>query len=90
MTSVYALQFALLLILIGWMVFVPARSRLGFVAQVATEIGTGLPAAITGTAVMAWGVIVAVRWWRRPLDPPSLDPLPDPVTPRAGAGECGP
>ena len=61
--------------------------------MVATEIGTGLPAAIVSTAVMAWGVVVAVRWWRRPLDPPGpdplLDPLRGPVTPPAGAGEHG-
>lgn len=37
--------------------------------MVATEIGTGWPAAIVGAAVMAWGVIVAVRWWRTPLRP---------------------
>ena len=57
---------------------------------VATEIGAGLPAAIVSTAVMAWGVVVAVRWWRGPADPPRLDPLLEPVTPRAGAGERGP
>jgi uncharacterized protein len=66
----------------------------GYNMMVATEIGTGLPAAIVGTAVMAWGVIVAVRWWREPLDPPRLDPLLDPrihpIPPRAGAGERGP
>ena len=33
MTAVYALQFALPLVLIAWMVFAPGRSRLGFVAQ---------------------------------------------------------
>ena len=37
----------------------------GYNMMVATEIGTGLPAAIIGTAVMAWGVIVAVCWRRR-------------------------
>jgi uncharacterized protein len=36
----------------------------GYNMMVATELGTGLPAAIVGTAVMAWGVVVAVRWWR--------------------------
>jgi membrane protease YdiL (CAAX protease family) len=61
----------------------------GYNMMVATEIGTGLPAAIVSTAVMAWGVVVAVPWWRRPLDPLSLDPLRDPVTPRGGAGERG-
>ena len=58
--------------------------------MVATQIDTGLAAAIVATAVMAWGVIVAVRWWRTPPDPPSLDPLQGPVTPRAGAGERRP
>ena len=40
----------------------------GFNMMVATEAGTGLPAAIVNTAVMAWGVVVAVRWWREPSD----------------------
>jgi uncharacterized protein len=62
----------------------------GYNMMVATEIGTGLPAAIVGTAVMAWGVVVAVRWWRRPLDPPSADALLNPVTSRAGVSERGP
>ena len=43
--------------------------------MVATEIGTGLPAAITGTAVMVWGVIVAICWWRAPAEPPGPDRL---------------
>ena len=62
----------------------------GYNMMVATEIGTGMPAAIVGTAVMAWGVVVAVRWWRTPPEPPRLDPRLDPVTPRAGAGERRP
>ena len=69
----------------------------GYNMMVATEIGTGLPAAIVGAAVMAWGVVVAVRWWRRPADPPRFDPLLDPLidpllalaTRHAGAGERG-
>ncbi len=32
--------------------------------MVATEGGAGLPAAIVSAGVMAWGVVVAVRWWR--------------------------
>ena len=32
--------------------------------MVPTEVGTGLPAAIVGTSVMVWGVIVAICWWR--------------------------
>jgi uncharacterized protein len=35
---------------------------------VATEAGAGLPAALVSTVVMAWGVIVAVVWWRVPPD----------------------
>jgi membrane protease YdiL (CAAX protease family) len=48
----------------------------GYNMMVATEIGTGLPAAIAGTAVMVWGAIVAVRW-RRPADSPPLNPSLD-------------
>ena len=59
----------------------------GYNMMVATEIGTGLPAAIVGAAVMIWGVGVAVRWWRRPPDRQSPDPLPEPVVPRARSGE---
>ena len=54
----------------------------GYNMMVATQIGSGWPAEIVGTAVMAWGVIVAVRWWRTPPEP-----LFDPLKPRAGAGE---
>ena len=65
----------------------------GYNMMVATEIGTGWPAAIVGAAVMVWGFVVAVRWWRTPIDPPGRDPLLDrllvPVTPRPGAGERG-
>jgi uncharacterized protein len=62
----------------------------GYNMMVATEIGTGRPAAIVGTAVMAWGVTVVVRWWRTPPDAPLHDPLPGPVTPRAAAGDLRP
>ena len=41
----------------------------GYNMMVATEIGTGLPAAVVGSAVMVWGAIVAVQWWRRPAAP---------------------
>jgi membrane protease YdiL (CAAX protease family) len=57
----------------------------GFNMMVATEIGTGLPAAMVGTAVMVWGAIVAVRWWRSPADPPPPGPSGDPLAPRADA-----
>lgn len=50
----------------------------------------GLTAAVVGAAVAAWGVVVAVRWWRRLPDPPGLDPRLDPEMPRAGAGERRP
>ena len=77
----------------GHSVLCVALWHAGYNMMVATEIGTGWPAAIIGTAVMAWGVVVAVRWWRRPPGPPSPDPLHDPlrapVTPRAAAGERG-
>ena len=62
----------------------------GYNMMVATEIGTGLPAAIVGTAVMVWGFIVAMRWWRLPADSPQFDPALDPMTPRADAVEPGP
>jgi membrane protease YdiL (CAAX protease family) len=62
----------------------------GYNMMVATEIGTGLPAAIVGTAVMVWGVVVAVQWLRRPAATPRADPPPDPVMLRADAIEPGP
>jgi uncharacterized protein len=31
---------------------------------VTTQGGAGLPSAFVGAVVMAWGVVVAVRWWR--------------------------
>jgi uncharacterized protein len=69
----------------------------GYNMMVATEVGTGLPAAIVGTAVMAWGVVVALRWWRspselsgfKPLLDPLLNPPRDPLLPRAGTGARG-
>ncbi|MGA7179498.1 MAG: CPBP family intramembrane glutamic endopeptidase [Thiobacillaceae bacterium] len=32
---------------------------------VATCAGTGTPAAVASTAVMLWGIFIAVRWWRQ-------------------------
>jgi len=61
----------------------------GYNMMVATEIGTGLPAAIVGAAVMVWGAIVAVRWWRRPVDSALLDPSLELATSRADAIEPG-
>ena len=61
----------------------------GYNMIVAPEIGTGLPAAIVGAAVMFWGAIVAVRWWRRPADSVLLDPSLEPATSRADAIEPG-
>ena len=49
---------------------------------VATEFSAGLPAAIVSAAVMAWGVVVAVLWWRRAPAPPGM--------PNAGGGDRGP
>ena len=40
--------------------------------MVATEIGTGVPAAFVGTLVMVWGVIVAICWWRASSSRPHL------------------
>jgi len=61
----------------------------GYNMMVATEIGTGLPAAIVGAVVMVWGAIVAVRWWRRPVDSALLDPSLELATSRADAIEPG-
>ena len=56
MTWLYAFQFALPLILIGWLAWVPARSGLGFVVQV-----FGSAAAL---AVMALqGIWLLPPWW---------------------------
>lgn len=44
--------------------------------MVATESGAGLPAAIVSAVVMAWGVAVAVRWWRSPADADARDHRP--------------
>jgi uncharacterized protein len=41
--------------------------------MVATEIGTGLPAAIVGAVVMIWGAIVVVHWWRACRRPMTSD-----------------
>lgn len=61
-----------------------------FNTVVAAEGDTGLFAAIVSTAVMAWGVGVAVRWWRRPPPLQSLDRLSNPATPRFGSRERDP
>jgi uncharacterized protein len=42
--------------------------------MVATEASAGLPAALVSTVVMAWGVIVAVLWWRAPLNDSTPNP----------------
>ena len=56
MTWLYAFQFALPLILIGWLVWVPARSALGFVVQVV--------ASVAALAVMALqGIWLLPPWW---------------------------
>lgn len=38
--------------------------------MVAPAAGQGLPAAIVTTAVMLWGIVVAIRWWRTPIKVP--------------------
>ena len=56
MTWLYAFQFALPLILIGWLVWVPARSGLGFVVQVFGSVAA--------LAVMALqGIWLVPPWW---------------------------
>ncbi len=50
--------------------------------MVATEIGTGLPAAIVGTGVMVWGAVVAVFWWRIEHKPTKAGMLLNPVASR--------
>lgn len=42
----------------------------GYNLMVASAAGAGLPAALCSAMVMAWGVAVALRWWRLP---PSLN-----------------
>ena len=55
-----------------------------FIIVVASEGSTGLFAAIISTAVMAWGVSVAVRWWRKPPDARTVDRLSEPGVPGVG------
>jgi hypothetical protein len=56
MTWLYAVQFATPLILIGWLVWLPARSGLGFMVQVV--------ASIAALAVMALqGIWLLPPWW---------------------------
>ena len=56
MTWLYALQFALPMVLIGWLVGAPARSGLGFVAQV-----YGSVAALAAMALH--GIWLLPPWW---------------------------
>ncbi len=73
----------------GHSILCVALWHVAFNMMVSTEFSVGLPAAIVSSAVMACGLVVAVRWWRRPPDPPRFDPMLDLVTPRAGVGEGG-
>lgn len=52
----------------GRSIFCAALWHAAFNMVVSSEGDTGLFAAIVSTAVMAWGVSVAVRWWRKPPD----------------------
>ena len=56
MTWLYAVQFAAPLILIGWLVWMPARSRLGFVVQVFSST-----AALAAMALQ--GIWLLPPWW---------------------------
>jgi uncharacterized protein len=69
----------------GHSVLCVALWHTGYNMMAGTETGTGLPAAIIGTAVMVWGSIVAVQWWPRADDRPRVDPQPEPVPARRGS-----
>ena len=87
---------------IGWGGILIVVSATGFVLGELRPLDTDLifismllgpsPATVVA-AVTVWGFVVAVCWWRAPLEPassnPLFDPLREPVTPRAGAGERG-
>jgi membrane protease YdiL (CAAX protease family) len=49
-----------------------------FNMMMAAQVGSDLPAAILSTAVMVWGVVVAVRWWRTPTSAPGPDRIESP------------
>ena len=61
MTWLYAVQFVVPLILIGWLLWAPARSGLGFVVQVFGSVAA--------LAVMALqGIWLLPPWWARGTD----------------------
>ena len=49
--------------------------------MISSNVGTGLPAAIVGTAVMIWGVMVAFFWWRALPEPSASDIQVTPLSP---------
>jgi hypothetical protein len=64
--------------------------HVAFNMMVSAGGSAGLPAAIVSAAVMVWGVIVAVVWWRTPrlLIGPEL--LHHPTMPREVVAHRGP
>ncbi len=65
----------------GHSILCAALWHAGYNMWVATEIGTAIPAALVGGAVMVWGAVVAVRWWRGPPDLATVDVLLHPRVP---------
>jgi len=59
MTWLYAAQFAVPLILIGWLMWAPARSGLGFVVQVFGSVAALAVVALQGTWLLP-------PWWVPP------------------------
>jgi membrane protease YdiL (CAAX protease family) len=59
----------------GHSILCAALWHVSFNMMVSAQLGSELPAAIVGTAVVVWGVVVAVRWWRAVADAPGPDRL---------------
>lgn len=50
----------------GHSILCVALWHVAFNMMVSADVGSGVFAAIVSAAVMVWGVVVAVRWWRNP------------------------